>query len=56
MHSSTIALLDWDNSLRRGFTPFDWSSFLSRYKAFSQQINDDMSNLLALYSLGQLKL
>lgn len=40
-------LLDWDGTLRKGYTILDWTSFLVRHKLFSKHLNNKLSNLIS---------
>lgn len=43
------ALLDWDNTLRPGFTLTDWVDFLDSRKQFDHVTADEVANLMKSY-------
>jgi phosphoserine phosphatase len=47
-----LALLDWDNTLRPGFTLTDWVNFLVRSKRFNPWLANDIAELVRSYSKG----
>ncbi|HEX8267688.1 MAG TPA: haloacid dehalogenase-like hydrolase [Pyrinomonadaceae bacterium] len=48
------ALIDWDGTVRSGFTIVSWAKFLVKNKIISGQIIKDLENLFDLYSKKQL--
>jgi phosphoserine phosphatase len=49
MNTSRVALLDWDYTLRRGFTLFDWCTFLNGHQAFDVEAAERLSAYLNEY-------
>lgn len=49
-----LALLDWDNCLRRGFTLYDWAFYLARHDQFDRSDAGRLRQLLQLYSKGEI--
>ena len=48
------AMLDWDNTLRRGATLFTWTDFLVRNGVLSQTVVEERKTLQARYRQGEL--
>jgi phosphoserine phosphatase len=48
----TVALMDWDNTLRRGFTIVDWARFLTDRNLFNPTVFDDLAATAQNYAKG----
>lgn len=54
MSSRRLALLDWDNTLRPGFTITDWTAFLASRQQFDNASVTQILDAIDSYSTGQL--
>lgn len=54
MTDRRLALLDWDNTLRRGFTVIDWTSFLKSRNQYDEVIDKQISAAIGSYRRRQL--
>lgn len=48
-----IALMDWDNTLRPGFTILDWSSYLASKHLFNKRYLRDLFDAISDYGAGK---
>ena len=48
------ALLDWDNTLRRGYTLFSWIDYLVSNDIINQGIQDSMDESIRKYKMGEI--
>lgn len=54
MVTRRLALLDWDNTLRPGFTIVDWTSFLASRDQYNKRITERIAAAVESYSQHQL--